>query len=262
MRTKRFNDGHSELNEVDVPVVEPACADSSVRRIRRVRRWLWVAVAIALPVSVGITQATRGVGDANVSFPMSELVGRAAPNVEGRDVMAPGSSVFRLGRGRWTVVTFFATWCVPCRKEQPELVRFVAAHSVRGDAGVVSVIYQDDPLAVRTFQREHGDSWPVLVDPGGVIASTYGVLAVPETFVVDPGGVVVASVLGRITSARLDRIMKAHPSSTSVSTFGLPTRRAGRPGPFASPPSRTRLTTTATYNGAARSRGGAGLDER
>ena len=222
MRTKRFNGGDRKLNEVDVPVVDPARVENSVRRIRRVRRWLWVGVAVAVPVSVGISQATRGVGDTDVSFPKSELVGRGAPIVEGRDVMATSSSVptvFRLGRDRWTVVTFFATWCVPCRKEQAELVRFAATHSARGDAGVVSVIYQDDPSAVRTFQREHGGSWPVVVDPGGVIASTYGVLAVPESFVVIPAGNVVAGVLGGVTAARLDRVIKAHPSTTSAFTF-------------------------------------------
>ena len=175
------------------------------------RRWLWVGVVVAVPLSVAVSQAIRPAGDNAVGFPKSALVGHAAPMVEGRDVMSAGSPLVRVVAGRWMVLTFFATWCVPCRKEQPELVRFVAAHAVLGDVGVVSVIYQDDPLAVRGFQVAHGGSWPVLQDRGGAVALSYAVLAVPESFVVNPAGVVVAGVLGGVKAARLDRIIATHP---------------------------------------------------
>ncbi len=191
----------------------PAVADGrSPRPLRRVRRWLWIAVAVAVPIGVAANRFAH-VTESGVVIAASSLIGRAAPPLAGTDVML-GRPV-RLRTGRWTVVNFFATWCVPCRKEQPELVRFAATHAGRGDVGVVSVIYQDDAGAVRAFERTHGGTWPAVADPGGVIASAYEVTAVPRSFVVAPSGVVVASVLGGVKAVRLDRIIASHRAKVS-----------------------------------------------
>ena len=106
---------------------------------------------------------------------------------------------------------FFCDVVRPVREEQPELVRFVASHTGPDRVAVVSVIYQDDSTAVRSFGRSHGGSWPVVSDPNGVMASAFEVIAVPWAFVVNPAGVVVAAVLGGVTAKRLDAIIDAHP---------------------------------------------------
>ena len=172
------------------------------------RFWLWVGVIVAVPISFAAVRFGR-VGDGGMSLPVSSLVGCHVPVVAGRDVVA--DRPFRLAPGRWVVVSFFATWCVPCVKEQPELVRFVARHTGRDGVGVVSAIDEDDSTAVRSFERSHGGSWPVLSDPNGVLASAFEVIAVPRAFVVNPAGVVVAAVLGGVTANRLDAIIDAHP---------------------------------------------------
>src|SRR3546814_3189432 len=46
-------------------------------------------------------------------------------------------------RGRWVAVNFFASWCIPCMEEHPELVAFDEAHREAGDAAVVSFTYDD-----------------------------------------------------------------------------------------------------------------------
>ena len=168
-----------------------------------------MAVAVAIPVGVAADRFAR-VTDSGVVIPASSLIGRPAPPLAGTDVMS--GRRFRLATGRWTVVTFFATWCVPCRKEQPELVRFVATHTKSGDVGLLSVIYQDDAGAVKAFERTHGGTWPAVADPGGVIASAYEVNAVPQSFVIASSGVVVASVLGGVKAVRLDLIITSHPA--------------------------------------------------
>ena len=93
-------------------------------------------------------------------------------------------------RGQWVVVNFFATWCVPCRQEHPELVSFHRRHTQAGDAAVVSVVFDDDHGEVQDFFDANGGTWPVVVGDEGQIALDYGVSGVPESFLVDPTGVV------------------------------------------------------------------------
>ena len=202
------------MNQLDDhgPAVADGRSPRSPRPLRRVRRWLWIAVAVAVPIGVAANRFAQ-VTESGVVIAASSLIGRAAPPLAGTDVML--GRPFRLRTGRWTVVNFFATWCVPCRKEQPELVRFAATHAGRGDVGVVSVIYHDRGGAVRAFERTHGGRWPAVADPDGVIASAYEVTAVPRSFVVAPSGVVVASVLGGLKAVRLDRIIASHRAKVS-----------------------------------------------
>lgn len=137
-----------------------------VRRLRSIRRWLWGAIGVSLVTIAAYRLTANGAG--SLTLPASVLVGRTAPPVAGRDVMS--SRPFELLQGKWTVVTFFATWCGPCRREQPQIVRFMAEHRPKEDVNVVSVVYQDDVRAVKAFERSNGGTWPVLADTGGELA--------------------------------------------------------------------------------------------
>ena len=86
------------------------------------------------------------------------------------------------------LVNFFATWCVPCRQEHADLVELDEG----GAANVVSVVYQDSPETVQAFLAEQGGDWPVLEDPSGQITLDYGVSKIPESYLIAPGGTVVA----------------------------------------------------------------------
>lgn len=136
----------------------------------------------------------------------SPLVGKQAPAIEG--VSVDGHKV-RLSdlRGKWVVVNFFATWCVPCRQEHPELIRFSQAHGAQGDAAVLGVVYSDSTQAVREFRDKEGGAWPMLEDPKGRIALDYGVAGVPESFLVDPDGLVVAKLLGGVRATDLEQLL-------------------------------------------------------
>jgi len=138
----------------------------------------------------------------------SPLLGRPAPALAGPSLLAGGGD-FALddGAGAWTVVNFFATWCVPCRAEHPELVRFSEAHAGQGDARVVSVVFSDDPDDVARFFAEEGGDWPVLDDAVGRLALEWGVTGVPESFLVAPDGTVVAKVTGGVSAEGLEGIL-------------------------------------------------------
>jgi cytochrome c biogenesis protein CcmG/thiol:disulfide interchange protein DsbE len=103
------------------------------------------------------------------------------------------------------VVNFFATWCPPCIEEHPELVAFEAAHATTDGATVVSVVFNDDNNDVRKFFADRGGAWPVLDDARAAV--DFGVLKVPESFVVDPDGVVIGKFNGGVTRTRIERLM-------------------------------------------------------
>jgi cytochrome c biogenesis protein CcmG/thiol:disulfide interchange protein DsbE len=132
----------------------------------------------------------------------SPLIGRAAPALVG-ETLDGGTFDIDDHRGRWVVVNFFATWCPPCVEEHPELVSFDEAHRAAGDAALVSVVFRNDPDEVRAFFAARGGEWPV-VDDGGQAAVAYGVVAVPETYLVTPSGIVVQKYTGGVTRAAIE----------------------------------------------------------
>lgn len=172
-------------------------------RPRRVAPWLAAAIGIVLVLLVGVL-ATRE--PAKDRLTDSTLLGDVAPPIVGTTLDGDDFDLDRF-RGRWVVVNFFATWCAPCRKEHPELVSFNRRHEQAGDATVVSVVYGDEVDDVRTYFEENGGDWPVLV--GGIAGTSldYGVVGVPESYLVDPAGFVRAKVTGGVTSSGLDRIL-------------------------------------------------------
>ncbi len=89
-------------------------------------------------------------------------------------------------RGRIVLVNFWASWCVPCRREFPIL------EQLHGDrVTVLGVVFRDEPRSAAAFMREQGATWPGLLDPGGRIAEAYGVGArpgIPVTVAVSADG--------------------------------------------------------------------------
>jgi len=173
---------------------------------RRSRRARWIALALVGPLALLIAVlATRP--PASTRAADSPLVGKAAPDVVGTTI---DGAKFRLDSppGRWVLVNFFATWCVPCRREHPELIRFQERHQAVGDVEVVGVVYDDSVEAVRQFRAERGGRWPMLSDPGGKVALDFGVSGVPESFLIGPDGVIVAKLVGGVRANDLDLLLR------------------------------------------------------
>lgn len=172
---------------------------------RRSRLAAIIAAGLALPLAgLIVVLATRAPATTRIAD--SPLVGQPAPTVS--TATLDGGS-FRLSdfAGQWVLVNFFATWCVPCRQEHPELIRFHERHRRVGDASVVGVIYDDSADAVRRFRRREGGAWPMLIDRGGRIALEFGVSGVPESFLVNPAGIIVAKIVGGVRAGELDRLL-------------------------------------------------------
>lgn len=136
----------------------------------------------------------------------SPLIGQPAPELVGQTI--DGTS-YDLGRerSRWVLLNFFATWCVPCREEHDDLMRFDDRHRAVGDARVVAVVYADAVGAVRAFRADEGGDWPMVIDPDGRIAVSYGVAGVPESFLIAPDGTVVTKLVGGVRDIDLEALL-------------------------------------------------------
>jgi cytochrome c biogenesis protein CcmG/thiol:disulfide interchange protein DsbE len=168
---------------------------------RHTARWAALAVAVVIAALVAVLATRPPASDLVAPSP---IVGQAAPEVEGP---ALDGTTVRLSelRGGWVVVNFFATWCIPCVREHPELVRFSDRHDP-ADVMVLSVIYDDQRDDVAEFFADRGGAWPVVDDSGAKV--DFGVRGVPESFLVGPDGVVRTRLVGGVTADGLDRLVR------------------------------------------------------
>ncbi|MEU4660416.1 TlpA disulfide reductase family protein [Micromonospora chalcea] len=107
-------------------------------------------------------------------------------------------------RGQVVLVNVFASWCGPCRDELPLLAETGRQWSPRG-LRMVGLNLRDGPDAVRPLlEQSRAEQIVVLPDPDGTRAVGWGVRGVPETFLVDRDGRIVAHRPGVVTRQWLD----------------------------------------------------------
>ena len=176
-------------------------ADIDVKTRIKVRHFApYVAIAVAVVLALFVVLLATSDDEQNNSSP---LIDKAAPAIAGTGFRGDSFDI-DAQRGKWVVVNFFSTTCVPCIQEHPELVKF---SEERDDASVVSVTFEDKPDAVQSFFEQHGGEWPVLLENTGSIAVAYGVVAVPESYLVDPFGIVRAKMIGGVEADELGELI-------------------------------------------------------
>lgn len=184
------------MSDVDV--------DRAVSRSgRHTARWAAISLGVILLLFVAVLATRKSAADKQAESP---LLGKPAPSLSGNGLDGSQVSLTSM-HGKWVVVNFMASWCVPCREEHPELVKFTQRHSAAGDAAVLGVIFDDTAPNVRHFFDELGGSWPVVDDPGGHTALDFGVRGPPESFLIDPNGFVVWKGIGQVDADGLDRLL-------------------------------------------------------
>ncbi|MEO0340395.1 MAG: TlpA disulfide reductase family protein, partial [Bacteroidota bacterium] len=123
-------------------------------------------------------------------------VGRVAPDftqqtVEGAD--------FKLSdlRGKYVLIDFWASWCGPCRRENPNVVRMYKQYNNKGFEILGVSLDRSKDRWVQAIEKD-GLTWPHVSDLKGwsnAVAKKYGITSIPRTMLIDPEGKIVAKNL-------------------------------------------------------------------
>ncbi len=109
-------------------------------------------------------------------------------------------------RGKWVIVNYWATWCVPCIKEMPAVSRFVAAHK---NVTAIGLAYDDSDIAdIKAFVASHPVVYPIAqVTLDKPLKDFDEPRGLPTTYVIRPDGTVAKSILGPVTEASLAELI-------------------------------------------------------
>lgn len=158
---------------------------------------LSVFLILAVYFAIGLTKDPSILPSALINKPVPEF---SLPPIEG----GPGkgfSSADLKGNGV-SVVNVFASWCVPCRAEHPQITRLAQLKV----ATVYGFNFKDKPKDALKWLKQLGDPYAAHgADTNGRVAIDWGVYGIPETFIIDNDGVIRYKYVGPITARRLDR---------------------------------------------------------
>jgi thiol-disulfide isomerase/thioredoxin len=164
-----------------------------------VRRSLALLASVALLVACTHTTGSgAGVVEENEPFPRL-----SGPTVAGGtlDTDSLAGTVF--------VLNVWATWCDPCRREQPALQRLHERYG--SEVAFVGIDYRDDNAKAESWVRSFGVTYPSLSDPSGRFASDLAFPFAPDTYVVDATGTIRFVVYGETDepelSGLIDRVL-------------------------------------------------------
>ena len=170
---------------------------------------------IALPLlgfMVLVALFFRGLENPDPSRLPSALIGRPAPNVslpalEGlarNESQVPGLDPSSFA-GQVVLVNVWASWCIPCRTEHPQLERLGTDRRIQ----LVGINYKDSAENARRFLSRYGNPYVAVgVDADGQAGIEWGVYGVPETFLLGRDGRVLYKHVGPITEENLELVMR------------------------------------------------------
>jgi cytochrome c biogenesis protein CcmG/thiol:disulfide interchange protein DsbE len=182
------------------------------------RRRIAPVIALLVAVVVGalfvvLASSKTGRDESAQSYLLDKPAPRVVSTVLGEGNGEPADDpVFDLSRrkGSWVVLNFFDPDCVPCIREHSELVALDQQQRALGDVGaeLYTIINKGTDAEVRDWFAAEGGEWPIVRDPQGSISVAFGVAQVPETWIIDPNGVVRKRFIGEVTATGVGTLLQ------------------------------------------------------
>lgn len=183
--------------------------NSPVFRIRLQKRTIFVILtAIALTIGVIVTR-TIFPGERSQqqsATGSSRLVGKQAPDFTLTTLDGAKVSLSQY-RGQPVLINFWASWCIPCREEMPELIRSYESHKAEGLMILgLNLTYSDSLPDVQAFASEFNITFPILLDKDGAVAErSYQIIGLPTSIFINRDGTIERIQVGKMTGKQIDQ---------------------------------------------------------
>jgi cytochrome c biogenesis protein CcmG/thiol:disulfide interchange protein DsbE len=168
------------------------------------RLFLWLPLALFAAFLIVVAWKLREPGDSTIR---SQMIGKPIPDFALEPIVPnhPGLGAAELRSGSPRLVNVFASWCIPCRVEAPQL----DALKRRG-VPIDAVAIRDRPEDVAAFLQQYGDPFDRIgSDPRSQVQFALGSSGVPETFLVDGRGIIRLQHIGDIRADEVAGIYAA-----------------------------------------------------
>lgn len=128
----------------------------------------------------------------------------AAPKISGMTLLGTN---YKFDGGKVAVVNVWASWCSPCRAEEPALSALAKKYT---DVEFIGILTRDNPVNAEAFSRKRGIPYPTLIDDSILVGfrKSLPANAIPSTVVLDKGGNVAARISGAVTVASLTDLIE------------------------------------------------------
>jgi peroxiredoxin len=163
------------------------------------------AASNVTPVSVQATQDDAGLGAIDRQAP---VIGQPAPDFVLRDVNGKTMKLSDL-RGKVVYVNFWATWCVPCKQELPDIQTLYNEKHAQG-LEVLEVNWQEPADLAKSYFSQRKLPMPLLLDPNSSVYNQYKLQGLPDSFFVDRSGNISSFYYGQLSLTKMrERVAQA-----------------------------------------------------
>ena len=210
----RATDRHEEEDALDAP----ATSTPGGTRTRGLQSRLGtlvimgVTAAIILGVVYVVNKPAAGSGgltsvvlSGRATGP-APTVGKQAPDFTAKTVDGKTVSLSSF-KGQPVWLTFGASWCQPCRAENPDIKDAYARHKASGLV-VLAIFMSEDAKTVSNYAKRVGLTYEKVADPNQRIATSYRILGIPSHFFVDSSGVLRSLKTGSLDPTAMDTALK------------------------------------------------------
>ena len=197
------------------PRSAPSSVDHDFPRPLRPAWWAAAAAVVVLAVVMGVFAAfgpqlsvrSSGthLGTTTVNG-FNRLHGKPAPPFSVSSLRDPQADISLSSfPGRPLVLNFWASWCLPCRKEMPAIE--AVARETGTSVSFIGIDTNDTKSSALSFSAQTGVTYPVGFDPSAKVASSYGIFGLPTTFFVSRDGRLLGRQVGAMTAVQLKALI-------------------------------------------------------
>jgi cytochrome c biogenesis protein CcmG/thiol:disulfide interchange protein DsbE len=170
-----------------------------------------VLVGVLVVAAIAVFAAIQANGDDSKATPpdtaKASVAGIAPPGSQAPDfdlarLRGPGRLRLADFQGKPLVVNFWASYCIPCRKEFPAFAALQKKYRAQG-LQIVGINFKDLVGDAQQFAKQHHATWDLARD-GDDVGRSYGVRAIPQTFFINSAGKIVSRFYGAPATDKFD----------------------------------------------------------